>query len=186
MRKDLEDWRFYVEGESVKYSLPRFLIGFEELRVRLAPSRYPNIEISDEGHLWFNIETSSGIVEILAFPFGFKEIAAPFILVSFPRKAEDADLNFLKKLSEISINIVGTQLLAERTATTKDEILSAYKRNRHPRLTFTSNFDEILQLKKRGVFFSYLGARFLVLGKTVSEVERTIRGIISSLDLRIV
>lgn len=181
MRKDLDAWLFCVEGESISYVLSRFLTAFEELRARLAPSRYPNVEISDEGHLWFNIDTSIGIIEVLAFPFGFNEIEEPSIAVSLPRKAEEIDLNLLNKLSRISDEIVGMKLLANRIAATVDEILGAYKQNKHPPLAFTSDFDEILRMKEKGVFLSYLGVRFPVLHKTVSEVELTIRNIVSSL-----
>jgi len=144
LRKDLDAWRFCVEGENVGYALSRFLIGFEELRVRLSPSKYPNVEISDEGHLWFSIDTSIGIVEVFAFPFGFKEIEAPSIAVSLPRKAEDVDLNLLNKLSRISENIVGAQLFADKTAAAVAEILGAYKRHEHPPLTFTQTLTKSL------------------------------------------
>jgi len=152
--------------------------------VRLAPNRYPNIEISDEGHLWFNIDTPVGTVEVLAFPFGCKEIEALSVAVSLPRKAEDLDQSLLNRLSRVSESMVGVRLFADKTAATREEILSAYKRNEHPPLTFTSDVAEILRLKERGVFFSYLGIRFSVLRKTVSEVEHTIKDVLSSLEER--
>jgi len=171
-----------MEGEDACNALSRFLIALEELRVRLSPSRYPNIEISDEGHPWFNIDTSIGVVEVLAFPFGFKESEAPFIAVSVPRKAQDVDVTLLNKLSQIWDKFEGTQLFADKTAATREEILGAYKRDEHPPMRFTSDFNEILRLKEKGVFFSYLGVRFPVLHKTVSKAERIIRDILMSLE----
>jgi len=182
LRKDLDSWSFCVKGEDASNSLSRFLIAFEELRARLAPSKYPNIEISDEGHLWFNIDTSMGIVEVLAFPFGFKAIEAPSIAVSLPRKAEDVTDALQNRLRQISNSIEGAQLFAEKTVVAVDEILDAFKRNEHPPLIFTSDFDQVSALKAKGVFFSYLGVRFSVLQKTVSEVEHTIRDIVSMLE----
>jgi len=182
LRKDLDGWRFYLEDEDVSYSLARFLIAFEELRVRLAPDKYPNIEISDEGHLWFNMDTGIGVVEVLAFPFGFQQIAAPSIAFSLPRKAEKINLIFLEKIKQIPHNFVGVQLFTHEIATTREEILDAFKRNEHPSLSFTSDFDHILALKKKGIFFSYLGVYFTVVDKTVSQVESMTRDIVFSLE----
>lgn len=169
-----------VEEEENECALSRLLIAFDELRARLAPFRYPNIEISDEGYLWFNVETSMGTIEVIALPFGFKEIEHPSIMVSLPCKAEDVDLDFLSKLHQISDGLSGAKLFAGFS--TDQEILDAYRRNKHPPLTCTQNFREILKMKKHGVFFSYLGICFPILGKTVSEVERTIREILLRLE----
>jgi len=182
MRKGLDGWHFWVKGEDTNLALSRFLTGFEELRARLAPTKYPNLEISDEGYLWFNIDTSIGIVEVMAFPLGFKDVKAPFIAVSTPRKAEDIELRTLQKWRKISSEIAEAWLFADKTAATAQEILDAYKRNQHPPLTFTLDFDEIVGLKRKGVFFSYLGVRFPVKGKTVCEIERMIRDIVSKLE----
>ena len=92
MRKDLDEWSFHVKTEDSESALCRFLIALDELRARLS-LKYPNIEVTDEGYLWFNIDTSKGTVEILAFPFGFKELEGPSIAVSLPREAEEADLS---------------------------------------------------------------------------------------------
>ena len=183
MRKSLNDWSFKLEGEDTGYSLARFLIAFEELRVRLAPSRYPNIEISDEGHLWFNVDTPIGIVEVLAFPFGFSNIQSPSLAVSLPRKAQDLDILFLNNLKETSQRINGATLFTHKKSSTTEEILSAFKQNQHPPLTFTSDFNEILRLKEKDAFFSYLGVCFPVQGKTVCEVEQKIRDTLSMLAL---
>jgi len=181
LRKKLNAWRFQVEGEDTGLNLARFLIAFDELRARLAPSKYPNIEVSDEGHLWFNVDTLAGVVEVLAFPFGFGGIEAPFLAVSLPRKAEDVDLGLLNRLVKIAGDNEA-QLFADQKTATVDEILSAYSRNEHPPLGFTSDFDEILRMKDSEVFFSYLGVRFSVAHKTVSEIEVKIRNIISRLE----
>jgi len=182
MRKGLDGWHFRVEGEDASLALPRFLTGFEELRARLAPAKYPNLEISDEGYLWFNIDASVGIIEVMAFPFGFKDMKVPFIAVSTPRKAEDIELRTLEKWRKISSEIAEARFFADKTTVTVHEILDAYKRDQHPPLAFTSDFDEIMNLKKKGAFFSYLGVRFPAQGKTVCEIEHMIRNIVSKLE----
>jgi len=171
-----------VEGEDASLALSRFLTGFEELRARLAPSRYPNLEVSDEGYLWFNIDASIGTVEVLAFPFGFNDMKVPFIGVSIPCKAEDLRLQILEKLRSIQSEIVEMRLFADKRGATVQEILAAYKLDKHPRLAFTSDFDEIIDLKKKGVFFSYLGVRFPVSRKSVLEIEGMIRKVVSRLE----
>jgi len=159
LRKNLNAWRFNFEGEDAGPALARFLIAFDELRARLAPSKYPNIEVSDEGHLWFNIDSLVGVVEVLAFPFGFDGVEAPFFAVSLPRKAEDVDLGLLNRLMKIAGDNEA-QLFADQKTATVEEILSAYSRNEHPPLNFTSDFDEnpqrerqksLLQLPRRAL-----------------------------------
>jgi len=166
-----------VSNEGADHALSRFLIGLDELRARLAPSKYPNIEISDEGYLWFNIDNPIGTVEVLALPFGFKTIEHSSFLVSFPRKAEDVNPDFLNTLFQTSKNINEAKLFAGFS--TNQEILAAYRQNKHPPLVCAQDFEEILEMKSRKVFFSYLGICFSVLGKTISEVERIIRNILS-------
>lgn len=182
LRKDLDGWHFLVKGEGTDLALSRFLIAFEELRVRLAPSKYPNLEISDEGYLWFNVDSRVGTVEVLAFPHGFGEAREPFIVVSIPRKAEDLELRLLDKLRKISSHVEKAQLLAEKTGANAKQILASFKRDQHPPLAFTSDYDEILRLKREGIFFSYLGIQLLVLGETVSHVELMIRNIVSEIE----
>lgn len=146
----------------------------------MAPSKYPNLEISDEGQLCFNVENTKGTVEVTGFPFGFNDIMQPSILVSFPGKAEDVPLNFLNKLNKISNGTNKFKLFA--TFSTDQEILEAYRRDEHPPLTCSQNFKEILEMKKNGVFFSYLGVYFPVLNEPISKVEQTIRKILSKLE----
>ena len=71
MRAQLDGWRFCREDDSERGVLTRFLIAIDELRARLNPRDYPNLEISDEGHLWFNVPSPIGTLEVLAFPVGF-------------------------------------------------------------------------------------------------------------------
>lgn len=180
LRKDLDKWSLHMKNENADHALSRFLIATDELRARLTPSKYPNIEISDEGHLWFNVDTSIGTAEVLALPFGFRTIKPPSLLVSFPRKAEDVNSDFLNKLRRISDNISEAKLFAGFSV--NHEILAAYRQDRHPPLVFTQNFKEILEMKSRDVFFSYLGICFPVMDKTISEVEETIRKILLMLE----
>lgn len=177
MRKELDKWRFHVKTEDTEHALCRFLIALDELRARLAPSKYPNIEIADEGYFWFNVDTSKGTVEILAFPFGFKKLKRPSIAVSLPRKAEDAHLDFMKKLCQIADKITGAKAFAGFS--TCDEILSAYRQNKHPPLALFWNLNKMLEMRKKGVFFSYIGVIFPVIEKSIFEVENTIRDILS-------
>lgn len=171
-----------MKTEDNEHSLCRFLIALDELRARLAPSKYPNIEIADEGYFWFNVDTSKGTVEILAFPFGFKKLKEPSIGVSLPRKAEDADVNLLNKLHQIANNI--TEAKAFAGFSLDKDILSAYRQNKHPPLALFQSFNEMLDLKRKGVFFSYLGVTFPIVEKGVSEVEHTIRDILLKLEER--
>jgi len=180
----LDGWHFLVKGEGTDLALSRFLIGFEELRVRLAPSKYPNLEISDEGYLWFNVDSHVGTVEVLAFPHGFREAKAPFIVVSIPRKAEDLELRLVDKLRDISSHVDRAQLFADKAEADRVEILASFKRDQHSRLAFTSDYDEILRLKSEGVFFSYFGIQLPILDETVSQVELVIRNIVSEIEAK--
>ena len=184
MRKELDKWRFHTQMEDSEHILCRFLIALDELRARLAPSKYPNIEISDEGYLWFNIETPKGIVEILAFPFGFKEFKEPSLAVSLPRKAEDVEPQLLNELRLIAQNISGLKTFA--AFCTAEETLKAYKQNGHPPLTLLWSLNELPEMKKKNVFLNYLGVGFCVVEKSVSEIENTIGKILWKLEERII
>jgi len=166
-------WKLSVETDDVGDNLSRFLIGFDELRARLAPPRYPNLEISDEGCLWFNIGNS---VEIIGIPFEFKGLKAPSLIISFPRKAEDTGISFLENLRNVAQVVEGAELFAGTSE--KDETLKAYEENRNPPLTIAQNLQEILILKEKGVFFSYLGVQLNVASKTVSEIENSVKHIL--------
>lgn len=180
MRKELDKWRFHIQMKDSEHILCRFLIALDELRARLAPSRYPNVEISDEGYLWFNLETSKGTVEILAFPFGFKEVKEPSIAVSLPRKEEDVDLKLLDKLCQIAESVTGSTTFAGFS--TAEETLNAYRQNKHPPLTLLWSLNEMLEKKKKHAFFSYFGLSFSVVEKSISKVERVIRNIVLKLE----
>jgi len=180
LRRVLDRWCLLAEEETTGENLSRFLIALDELRARLAPAKYPNIEVSDEGHLYFTVEASVGTIEVIAFPFGFGKVEWPSFLVSFPGKAEEVSLDFLNRIYKISETNEDFELFAGFS--TDGEILDAYRRDRHPPLVCTKNLEEILEMKKEGVFFSYLGICFPMRGKTVSEAEETIRIILSGLE----
>lgn len=183
MRKELDEWCFHTQTEDSEHILCRLLIAVDELRARLAPSKYPNIEISDEGYLWFNVETPKGTVRILAFPFGFKEFKEPSLAVSLPRKAKDVDSNLLNKLRLITQSITGLKTFA--AFCTAEGTLKAYKQNKHPPLTFLWSLNELPEMKKKRIFLNYLGVGFPVAEKGVSEIERTLRKVLWKLEERI-
>lgn len=180
LRSDLNEWHLHIKGENKWHRLSRFLIAMDELRARLAPSKYPNLEISDEGNLWFNIDTSTGTAEVFAIPFGFELITSPSILVSFPRKAEKVNMRFLRRLDRISKNNKLAELFAGFS--TKEETLDAYRKGHQPSLSCTRDLQKITQMKKQNVFFSYLGLHFPVIDQTVFEVESMIRNILVMLE----
>ncbi len=103
----------------------RFLIGFDGLRARLAPHRYPNIEIPDEGCLWFNINTLIGTSEIIAIPFELGGLLAPSLLISFPREAKLVDKDFLNKLQQIKNKFNDVTLFAA-TFTASERLMKFY------------------------------------------------------------
>jgi hypothetical protein len=174
----LDEWSFCGEedGES---TLCRFLIALDELRARLAPGKYPNIEISDEGYLYFNVDTPEGPAEVLALPFGLRS-SEPALAVSFPRRAEEVEQAFLGKLHRVANEVPGAEVFAGFSP--NEETLAAYKQNQHPPLTLAFEIEEMLKLKERGVFFSYLGIKLPVAGRKLREVERTIKEILSELE----
>ncbi len=180
MRKELDRWRFCEERENEEHALCRFLIGIDELRARLAPSKYPNVEITDEGYLWFNVDTPKGTVEILAFPFGFKKFNEPSIAISLPCKAEHMDLSLLSRLCQFAHNVKGAEVFAG--ISTHQEILSALSENEHPPLAPAWSADEVKTMTKKNVFFSYFGVIFGVSEKNVSEVEYIIAGSLSKIE----
>jgi len=149
MREQLDTWCLYKEAEDNEQRLCRFFIAIDELRARLS-SRYPNLEISDEGYLWFNIDTPQGTVEILAFPFGFKNLKQPSIAVSLPRKARETHSNLLKKLHQIAKSISKAETFTGTSP--RDETLKAYSQNNQPPLTLSWNAN-ILEIRKEGISY---------------------------------
>jgi len=176
----LNGWRLVVKLEDNESAFCRFLIALDELRARLSPSKYPNLEISDEGYLWFNVDSSSGTVEIFAFPFGFKEFKEPAIAISLPQKAEVVNFNFLNKLQQMADNIDGVKVFG--CFSTREETLNAYKQNRHPSLNCLWELNEMLEMKKKISFFNYLGVIFSVIEKRIAEVEHIIKSVLSKLE----
>ncbi|MFP3985663.1 MAG: hypothetical protein ACLFU9_06860 [Candidatus Bathyarchaeia archaeon] len=183
MRKELDRWRLYSKTEDTEQFLCRFLIALDELRARLSP-RYPNLEVTDEGHLWFNIDTTEGTFEILAFPFGFKKLEGPTIAASLPCKATDVDPYFLKKLHQTADKMIEAKAFA--AISTYHEIMDAYRQNTNPPLTFFWKPEEMLKAANENVFFSYLGIGFSVAEKMVGQVEQTIKDVLLKLDLKII
>ena len=179
MRHELDAWNLFMQTENSGENLTRFLIAFDELRARLAPSKYPNVEITDEGCLWFNVDTFMGNCEIIGVPFEFKDLKASSIIISFPRKADDINGKFLNKLCYIGDKMSELTLFAGTSPTI--ETLQAYQQNILPPLTIAHSYDEIYNPKRKGVFFNYLGIAFSITDKNVSKVENVIKQILYEL-----
>lgn len=169
-----------MKTEDPRENLSRFMIAFDELRARLAPSKYPNLEISDEGCLWFNIDTSIGTAEIVGIVFGFKELEEPSVIVSFPCETKDVDLNLLNRLRHITLRIKGGALFAG--ASPSHETLKAYRHNMQPPLTIARKLEKILDIKGKYVFFNYFGISFSIADKNVSGVENIIKNILFEVE----
>jgi hypothetical protein len=176
----MDKWLLHVETEDCESALCRFLIALDELRARLAPHKYSNLEVADEGHLWFNVDSPKVAIEVLGFPFGFKEIKKPSIAVSLPRESQKIDLSLARRLNVAA----GTILKAKAFAgfSTHNEILGAYALNKQPPLHLVWNLNGMLEAKEANVFFSYLGLIFPVTQTTVSEAEHLIRNVVSRLE----
>lgn len=100
MRKEANHWRPSVAGESAQASLARLLVALEELRVRLNPQIYPNLEISDEGHLWFNVPLALGAWEVFVLPEGLGDLPGPALALSFPHRPTDLKRDILEILTQ--------------------------------------------------------------------------------------
>jgi hypothetical protein len=169
-----------VDKENDDQALCRFLIGVDELRARLAPSRYPNIEIADEGYLRFSIDASAGSVEVLIFPFGFKEFKEMSVAVSLPRGIEDVNSKLTDELRKIRDSIKGAKTIIGFC--THEEIMNSYEHNTHPPLALFWNSDKMLEIRKRTDFLSYFGILFSIADMTAAEVESTVRDTLSKLN----
>lgn len=183
LRHDLDAWVLWMATENPRDNLPRFLIAFDELRARLAPSKYPNLEITDEGCLWFNVKTSKGIVEIVGIPFGFEELNVASIIVSFPHEGKDVDLDFINRLLRIPVKAEGLTLFAG--SCTRDKALNAYRRNMKPPLISTCEPQKIRDMKRKNVFFNYLGISLSIVDRKVLEVEKIIKTILLKMRILI-
>ncbi len=180
MRKELDRWSLHVDIEDNEDALCRFLVGMDELRARLAPAKYPNIEITDEGYLWFNIHTNKGPVEILAFPFGFKEYKRPSIAVSLPMKVPKIESDLIRKLHDTARSIDGAKTVAAFCP--RQETLTAYAQNRKPPLYLIRRFRKDPSKLEREDLLSYFGIIFPVEEQIVHDAEQTIRQILVSLN----
>lgn len=179
MRRELDRWCFHKPGESPKEALSRFLIAMDELRARLAPGRYPNLEISDEGYLWFNLDTPLGPAEILACPFGLEE-DDPVLIFSLPRRAAEVSQRFMEGLNRLVARISGARLIAGVSG--EAETLSAYRDNRHPPFVVSVGIEAISSAKDQSVFFCVLGIEIPVREALVGEIEKLVKKILPALE----
>lgn len=175
MRKELDNWSFSAEGETIQESLSRFLIAIDELRARLNPQKYPNLEISDEGYLWFNIPFPLGTFEILAFPYGFGHFPGPALAISFPHKPENLTKDFLETLCDLSSAFPDLSVFAAYAPL--QQILKAYSENELPGLYTLKGKEEIHAISSQVEFFPYFGLYVLVENRNVSFIEKLIKEI---------
>ncbi|MGC1121106.1 MAG: hypothetical protein WBA22_08425 [Candidatus Methanofastidiosia archaeon] len=180
MRKEMDNWDFSGEGESVHEMLTRFLIGIDELRARLTPGVYPNLEISDEGYLWFNVPSSVGKVEVFALPFGLGPLPGPALALSVPHNPKDREMDFTEVFHRIATGLDDACLFAAYA--TLEKTLGAYLENRLPELYFLKGKVEILNMREKVDFYCYFGLWFSAKNLTVLSAEKTIREILSRLE----
>jgi hypothetical protein len=177
MRKEVDRWRLSIAGESAQASLARLLIALEELRVRLNPETYPNLEVSDEGHLWFNLPSAMGTWEVFVLPAGLGNLPGPALAVSFPHRPEEWDEGLVESLHRAASTLAGSSVFAAHIPT--QEILEAYGRNQLPPLRLLKGKEEILAVYSQVDFFCYCGLHIPVQGLDVLAAEAMIREIIS-------
>lgn len=173
MRKELDGWRMFVPGEPRQRALARFLIAMDELRARLSPDRYPNLEVSDEGHLWFNVASFPGTWEVLAFPFGLGDLPGPALAVSFPHEPLDRGTDLVEALAKVLESKADWILFAADSS--REEILEAYAHGRLPPLSLVRDRERLLAAYAREVFWSYFGLYMPAGDLTVKDAEQAIR-----------
>ena len=183
MRHELDHWHLFREGEWTCEALARLLIAIDELRSRLNPERYPNLEISDEGHLWFNVPSSIGNLEVFAFPNGFTRLPGPALAVSFPHRPSDDGRRFLDFL-DVTKNrlpdLENSVLFAGHVS--KEESLNAYREGRLLSLHVLLGKEEILENYKEVPFFNYCGL-YLPAGQAeVATAEMWIKEVVSYIN----
>jgi len=177
MRKELDRWSFVVSGEPSRYALARLLVAFEELRVRLNPKAYPNLELSDEGYLWFNVDSPPGNWEVLALPFGLGDLEGPALAVSFPHRPQDLGRAFPETLfGSRPLDANWTPFAA---FSTREEILTAYEKGVLPALHLLTGKERLLAEHGRVDFWCYFGVYIPIAQLAVQDVERSIRQILS-------
>ena len=180
MRKEMDNWDFFREGESEHDFLARFFIAIDELRARLNPGTYPNLEISDEGYLWFNIPSSLGMLEIFALPYGLGPFPECALALSFPHDPEDMKVNLAGILSEIAKEFSDVHFIAAYASA--KEIMKAYNAGRLPELHFLKEIENISTTGEKVYFFSYFGLWFSVRERDVLKAETLIREILSHIE----
>ncbi len=177
MRKELDQWPLVVPGEPNHLALARFLIGFEELRARLNPQAYPNLELSDEGHLWFNVVSLPSTWEVLAFPFGLGDLPGPALAVSFPHRPSGAGAAVLERLVQAVLSDAGSIVFAAHSS--REEILEAYGNIGLPPLHLLLGKERVLAAYWQREFWSYCGVYLPVGEQAVGDAERAIRRVLS-------
>jgi len=183
MRRELDQWRLFREGESVREGLARLLIAVDELRARLNPVKYPNLEISDEGHLWFNVPSSIGNLEVVVFPNGFEDLSGPALALSFPHRPNDTGSRFVDVLAAAQNRLPDLENLVLFAAhASKEESLKAYREGRHTSLHVLLGKEEILDHCSREVFFNYCGLYLPVGQVDVTTAGTWIKEVVSYIN----
>lgn len=180
MRMEVDHWHFIRAGESAQEALARFFIAVEELRVRLNPQRYPNLELSDEGHLWFNVPSALGTWEVFALPEGLGDLPGPALALSFPHRPADLKCDLLELLDRTAPDLEGLPLFAGYVST--PEILAAYREDRLPPLHLLKGREQILAKRDQVDFFPYFGLYFPIARHDVLAVENHMREVLSRLE----
>jgi hypothetical protein len=182
-RTELGNWRLRRDNDSTPAALTRLLIAVDELRARLNPNDYPNLEISDEGHLWFNVPASIGNLEVFAFPLGFQDLPKPALALSLPHRPNAIGPQFLEILDAVTRGaqpLEGAVLFAGFAD--KKESLQAYERGEQPPLQVLWGKNEILAQYDEVTFFNYFGLLFCVQDLDVSAVNALLGRIATCLD----
>lgn len=176
----MDNWNFYEEGESPRNFLARFLIAVDELRARLNPGVYPNLEISDEGHVWFNMPSPLGLLEVFAFPYEFEYFSAPGLALSLPHNPENTKVDLAEIFCEIAINSSDMHVFAAYASA--QETIKAYSENKLPELHFLKGKREISDYRDEVDFFNYSGLWFSVKERNVLSVEIFIKEVLSYIE----
>jgi hypothetical protein len=182
MRRELDGWRMFVPGEPSQRALARFLIAMDELRARLSPDRYPNLEVSDEGYLWFNVASFPGTWEVLAFPFGLGDLPGPALAVSFPHEPLDWGADLVETLAKVLPSGAGWILFA--ASSSREEILEAYAHGCLPPLRLVRERERLLAVYTREMFWSYFGLYIPAGELTVGDAEQAIRLVLAAVEAR--
>lgn len=178
MRKELVLWRLGVPGEPSQDALQRLLIGMDELRARLNPAVYPYLELSDEGHLSFNVPSPLGSWEILAFPFGLGELPGPALAVSFSHRPREARGPVLEALVKAVPS--GADWIIFAAFSSREEILAAYAQDRLPPLHVVVGEEQVRSAHEQVELLTYLGVYLSGAALTVQEAERSIRQVLAA------